>query len=389
MLAIFLLFTTISYGQDSRFDSLAHYYPLAIENPEYIHKLYQFSFRVHRVSPDTSIKYANIASELALEYNDSAEYAFANYCLGVAYSVKGEYEKALDYTIKAYKLRDKTGRKDFGPSVLTSLGILYEYINDFEKAIETHQQAVDQYRDINDQEGTATALNNLAIVHVTYNNNFNQALKCFNESLEIRKKLNIKDKIASSFNNIGETYMYMDNYSKAIEYINKATVLYKELNDIYGLAINYKNIGQLYYKQNDLKNAMKYINKSIEYASDLDLKLVLQENYELLSEIYRDQDNYKLAYEYYLKYSGFKDNILNENNTKQISELKTKFETEKAQHELIVERQEKELKETELQKQKFIRNAIIIITILALIILLMIFNRAINQLMNKNKQEII
>ena len=374
-------------ANSNKYDSLSFYYQKAKTNPEYLHKVYLFAFGVHRLSPDTTLKYSELGIEMCIQNNDSVELAYFYKSIGIAFSVKGDYQNALNYTTKAYELCALPNIKpNFKPSVLTSMGIIYEYLDRFNDAVESHTQAVEEYKKIDNQKGVATSLNNLGIAYVTIKKDYKQALSYFFESLEIREKIGDIPKTASSLNNIGETYMNMEDLPNAIEYINRATKLYIELKDSYGLAVNYMNIANIYKKQNKYKQAMEYSNKSIAYADSLNLKLFLQKNYKLLSDIYKDQGNYKNAYKYYVLSTDYKDSIINENNLKKIRELDTKYKINKAKNDVLIAQQEKQLQEIEIQKQKGFRYAILVIIILALIILLLVFNRASQTIISKDKK---
>ncbi len=378
-----LILISFKTNADS-YDSVKYYYQKSTSNPEYLHNLYHHTFQVHRKSPDTTIKYALLGIEICKQEKDSVELAYFYKTIGIAFSVKGDYQKALDFTAKAYNLCSITSiEPNFKPSVLTSMGIIYEYLGRYNDAVECQTQAVEEYKKNGYPKGVATSLNNLAIVNLTLEKNYDLALKYFHESLEIREQINDIPKIASSLNNIGEIYISMGEMSKAIEYINRATQLYLELNDNYGLAVNYLNLANFYYEQKNYIKAKEYSHKSIVYADSLDLKFPLQKNYKLLSDINKAQGDFKKAYTNYVLYSELKDSTINEKNLKKIRELDTKYKIDKTKKDILIANKEKQLKEIELKKQKNSRIALLVIIILALIILLLVFNRASQKIMSK------
>ncbi|MEZ5196739.1 MAG: hypothetical protein R2764_10145 [Bacteroidales bacterium] len=62
------------------------------------------------IEPDSCMKYAEIASQLALESKDQDLIAISNYYLGRAYYYKGQYEEAAEQFINGfdYFMRKRT-----------------------------------------------------------------------------------------------------------------------------------------------------------------------------------------------------------------------------------------------------------------------------------------
>ena len=73
-----------------------------------------------------------------------------------------------------------------------------------------------------------------------------------------------------------------------------------------------------------------------------------------LSKLDSAKGDYKKAYEHHQLYSQMKDSLLNEESSKQITEMQTKYETEKKEQQITLLNKDKELQDAQLNRQKII-----------------------------------
>ena len=83
------------------------------------------------------------------------------------------------------------------------------------------------------------------------------------------------------------------------------------------------------------------------------------------------------------QYITLKDSLFNIEQQKLVLDLETLYEMENKELELQIAKQDKALQEAETRKQKIYRNALIIGGILVMIILLLVFNNAIQKILIK------
>ncbi|MBS4001603.1 MAG: tetratricopeptide repeat-containing sensor histidine kinase, partial [Desulfobulbaceae bacterium] len=83
---------------------------------------------------------------------------------------------------------------------------------------------------------------------------------------KIREKLQEKENLASTLNNIGTVYYQWSIYDKALEYYVPALNLNKEQNKLGNAALILTNIGIVYKETAQIEKAIEYYNESIVYA---------------------------------------------------------------------------------------------------------------------------
>jgi len=111
--------------------------------------------------------------------------------------------------------------------------------------------------------------------------------------------------------------------------------------------------------------------KSLEVAETEGMNTLIYKIEEALSQVYNNTGNYKQAYFYHVKYHNLYDSINNENSRNRLSELQTRFETEKKEKEILrltAEKTEQKLAIIE-QKSNLTRQRMIIFTILLVLFL--------------------
>ena len=356
-----------------------------------------------------------------LNYKKGMTDAYSN--IGINYWYQGNYEKSLDYGLKALKTAEEIGYKKGIANSYNNIGIVYFYQGNYQKALDNYLKSLLILEETADKKGIAYCSANIGVIYASQGN-YEKALDNYFKALKINEELGNKHGIAVSYNNIGEIYVKKNNFEKSLENHFKALKLYEETGDKQGTASSYINIGNIYYEQGDykrelanylkslniyekigdkravgatssnvgiayiklgkLENAFYYLNQSLIISKELGYKDGIKEAFNDLSELYEAKSDYKQAYSYHKLYSDIKDTLLNEQSSKQIAEMNTKYDSEKKDKELIKKDAEISKQQAETEKQNLQRNAFIIGFLLVLILAFFIF-RGYRQKQNANK----
>ena len=86
--------------------------------------------------------------------------------------------------------------------------------------------------------------------------------------------------------------------------------------------------------------------------------------YRDISNVYKEMGNYRLALNNFESYSTHKDSSLQEENLKQISELETKYETDRIERENVLLNTENALQEAQNKRQKIFLMSVIGISVM-------------------------
>ncbi|MBI5541059.1 MAG: SpoIIE family protein phosphatase [Bacteroidia bacterium] len=131
----------------------------------------------------------------------------------------------------------------------------------------------------------------------------------------------------------------------------------------------------MYNKLNKYSKAIEYAYKGLKIAKEIGALDDEKESYQYLSYSYDSLGNYKKAFEYHKLYSTTKDSLFNAEKNKQITEMETRYQTEKKQQEIEKQNLLLEKKDVEIKKQAIQRNSFIIGAGLLLVLAFVIYGR--------------
>lgn len=311
--------------------------------------------------------------------------------IAASYFYLGDYENALKYYIKALKIFEAMGSKESMINPSLGVGNVYKAMGNYKHALTYYKQALVISTELGNKSGLSKSLNNIGYVYEKLLNN-DTALVYYLKSLKIKEELREGPAIALSLMNIGNIYTNTKNYEKALEYYQRALFINQEVGDKNGIAKSLLNMGTLYSKIGDGENAMKYLKRGLTLADSIKSKDIMMKGNEELSEVFLKNGDYKNAYIYYKFHTTIKDSLLNENNSKNIAEIQTRYETDKKEKEIELLTKDKSIKEAELKTQTIIKNGSILVSLLLLLFAFLAYNRyrikqkANEEISQKNKE---
>ena len=334
--------------------------------------------------------------------------------IGSNYYYLDQYENALDYMEKSLHLCQQIGNKNAEGERYNEIGNVYWFQGDYENALKNFLKALTICEALNNFEGVSNSYFNIGYIYL-YQENTKKAFEVFNKGLEISQKHQIKNEIANAYNGLGDAYDKIGDYENAIKSHIKFREVSEEIKDSFGISRAYGNIGIAYAHKKDYKNALEnyfsllkissqiednlgvadanhyigdaylnqmnyskafpYLEQALKKYKEMGYKEGIKDSYNSLSQLYEKTGNYKQAYESYTQFSEIKDSMFNEQSSKQIMEMSTKYESEKKGKDIESLTKDKALQESQLNQQKFVRNSFIIGLLIAIVIALVTYSR--------------
>ncbi len=184
------------------------------------------------------------------------------------------YEESIEVNLRFIRLSEETnGQDDTTASSYNNIGIVYDNLGDYDKALEYHNKALEIFKDVlgENHPDTASSYNNIGIVYDELGD-YDKALEFKNKALEIIKAVlgeNHPD-TAMFYNNIGNVYAKLGDCDKALEYGFKALEIRKAVlgENHPDTAVSYNNIGVVYDYLGDYDKALDYFNKALEIRKE-------------------------------------------------------------------------------------------------------------------------
>ncbi|MEO5990118.1 MAG: tetratricopeptide repeat protein, partial [Ferruginibacter sp.] len=286
---------------------------------------------------DRAISMSNSGKTIALQSKDFDAVANFSRIIGEAYYFKGLYDSAAIYYFQALQDVKKSGSKLTSGKIFNNLGKFYRKTKDYDRALQNYAEALQIYKDIGNEVELATILNESGVVF-EYMGNYEEALTRYYKSLETREKLNDQLGKSYSLNFIGNVYAQQKKYDKALDNLNEAISIKNKIKDTFSLAYCYSDLALAYKLKNELVKAEYYYKESNRIANILKLKALISSTYHELSSVAELKLNFKEALSYYQDYSEIKDSIFDEKKINQIEELNAKYNTEKKEAQLALQK---------------------------------------------------
>ncbi|MFH2141113.1 MAG: tetratricopeptide repeat protein [Bacteroidota bacterium] len=328
---------------------------IALQNAENdsskLQALWNLSKHFNNVYPEKALKYGNQSLEISKKNKNDNWIAQSFNIIGIAYDLKGDYNKALENYFESLRINEKLGNSTEVAKNLNNIGVVYDLQNNYKYALEYYNKSLELKKKLNDIRGITYTYINISNIYVA-ENKLDTAEYYLRKALNIAEKRNDKISISRIYNNIGRLFALRENYIVAKDYFIKSYSLKEEINDRFGMISSLQNIGNCYSKSGYHQNAMEYLLRVIILANKVGSKNDLMVVFKDVSDLYKEMGESDKSYEYYTKYLCYKDSVFDEKMRDQISEIRVRYETDKKEEKIEILNKEKKIKELRLEKEK-------------------------------------
>ena len=224
--------------------------------------------------------------------------AFFN--IGLIYTNKGEWDKALECYFKDEKISKELGDKARLGGRYNNIGAIYAKKCDWDKALEYYSKSESIHLIRRDKAGLGTTYNNIGIIYFNKGNR-DKALEYYLKSESICIEVGDRMELGATYNNLGFIYDNKGDRDKVLKYYSKSEGIRIEVGDRVGLGTTYNNIGNVYSNKCDWDKALEYYLKDEEISTELGDRVGLGPTYNNIGFIYHNKGDWDMALEYYLK----------------------------------------------------------------------------------------
>ncbi|PCH93054.1 MAG: hypothetical protein COB85_07570, partial [Bacteroidetes bacterium] len=271
--------------------------------------------------------------------------------IGLSYKADEDPENALRYLLKSLKTCEEHQLKKLALYPLGNIGGVYERLKNFKKAEEYYVKSYEASKIYGTKKSMLIDLNNLGNATSALGK-FKIARKYYLEALVIANETNDKSYLAHIANNLGAIAFLQQNYEKAISYFRDALKIREEMGEQEDIPSCWSNIGETYEAMGNPHKALEYLTAALELAQEINSLSDIMNTSEVLSRVHESIGNYKSALQYHHLSTELQDSLFSIENQKQITEMQTKYETEKKEKEIKLLSQEKQLQAAELKENR-------------------------------------
>ncbi len=296
-------------------------------------------------NPADALKYASDAlaeadkqGAVSLKGEAFFHIAFANYLLATPELALKNYQQAEEIFLE---LNNKNGIAD----CYAHTALVYASIEEYAAATRLNEQAKAIYEEMGSLSGLAGVYANLANIY-RQTGDIPQATRYYQESLIIYNKTNDSEGIASTNNSLGMLHAQANEYEAALKNYLLAYKSFEQTKDTYSAAITCLNLGNIYQKKSMCAEAQKFLQKALTSGEEIGAKNIIAAAYQGLSDYEVNAGDPAKALVYYKLFYQTEKEILGEDTRRQVSKLRTKYESEQKEKEAQIYR----LKNVELRQ---------------------------------------
>jgi tetratricopeptide (TPR) repeat protein/TolB-like protein len=257
------------------------------------------------------------------------------FLLGKSANFTGETSRAVgDYLVRALALQSRLGNEKGKADVLNAIGVGYQQLGDYPKALENYTAASALRKRLGDERGMAATLRNRALVFNAMGkprnaesdlraaregfekigdrqglsdvlNDFGfveegradyaRALEAYQQALKIRRELGDERLLSQSYDNVGYIFFLLGEYDNALVYWQQALDLRRKIGEKNGVVLSVQNLGFLQLAQGKWDEALRSFAEALEESREIDFKNGVAISLGNLGNVHHYQGRYKAA----------------------------------------------------------------------------------------------
>ncbi|MCO5239108.1 MAG: histidine kinase [Chitinophagaceae bacterium] len=288
---------------------------------------------------DSSLYWNLRGIEEAKLLNDDVHLAKAYFNTGTSYNYMSDYQSAVENYQNGLKLFEKIDDKFFTAQANDILQTLYMSLKQYDRAKEHGKKAVAAFRNLNDPKMLAYALTNSGVTYGSSNQK-DSSLVYHIEAGKIARSINDEVLLATIELNIADVYLWKKqyeeskrNYESVLKSARKNNLPESEATALRGLAYYYMHKG-------DYENSLQFASEALAVSEKNKLweeKTFSLDQLATLAYISKDIDKAQI---YETRSKELRDSLLNEQILTHTINTEKKFELDKKNTQLKLQEEE-------------------------------------------------
>ncbi|MEH1836032.1 MAG: tetratricopeptide repeat protein [Nostoc sp.] len=231
---------------------------------------------------------------------ENSKYWVALTSLGHAYNYLGQYQQAIEFQQQSLEIAREIGAHDrFEEAIsLGNLGLIYNSIGQYQQAVEFHQKSLEIARKTGAADVEINSLGDLGLAYRSLGQ-YQQAIKFYQQQLKITQEIGDHNREGSSLGNLGNAYQFIGQYQQAIKFYQQQLKITREIGDRNGEGRSLGNLGNVYQFIEQYQQAIEFYQQQLKITKEIGDRN--GEAYSLgnLGNVYQFIEQYQQAIEFY------------------------------------------------------------------------------------------
>lgn len=291
--------------------------------------------------------------------------------MSVVYA-ESSLDSAIYYGIKAIEVYKKDKNLDAINKVKINMGGIYHNMKKYDDAIAITKEVLPYFEEKKNLLVLGTAFINLGNFYLS-KKNYANAIVYMQKSYECNRLRNDQYGIAYALAQIGGVYIKQAKFNEAKPYYEQALKAGEKINSDEIKYMGHGGLIQIAAANNEWDKVVSFDNKDLKISflhEPDELKI-----YELLANAYEKKGDYKRAHENYKQYIELRSKLADKDRLDKADELEAIYQNKEKQNKIELLNKEKEIETAEKNKQRIIRNGIIVLSLVLIALGALLFNR--------------
>ncbi|MEP2935914.1 MAG: sensor histidine kinase [Gilvibacter sp.] len=300
---------------------------------------------------DSALVYHQKSLAIKTRLQDSIGIADSYNNLGIVSDELGNYEESLRYYFDALGIYERNA-SDWSkvPMVLSNIGIVYKKQEAYDKVMDFYTRALSIYQENYHEVGMAITKGNIGALAIK-TGAFNKTIQFSEEASELYAKLGYDRYVPYMSVNMAIANDSLNNYREASRLYTEAIAGFVRDDNRYELCNARISFGNSLFVQYKDEQAFKELLAGLQIAEQNNFKEFEQKAAENLAVMYRQGKDFDKAYEYSQRSHTLYKELFEEEKTKSIFELETKYQTQKKENQILVQQAQLTQKEAQVVRK--------------------------------------
>ncbi|MBI1183496.1 tetratricopeptide repeat protein [bacterium] len=303
-------------------------------------------------------------NKIALEYYErilSTQHQWSNdafllnviYNIGLTHKQMSNLDLASSYFHEFLEIERQSELKhpEWTAKVYDALGNIQRELKEFDKSLRYHFKCLKIVKPENDFAIMATSYNNLGHTYMDMGKP-DSARFFINNSIRLKRKINSNNNLGYSYHLLGKLYYDLDQTDSASIYLWMARKLHDAEGQTDQCTYVLVDLAKTQLLAGKPDSALFTIESALNIAQKIDSKDLLALAYRQRSYIYEDLSNLKGALRDMESYEPLREEILDEVRQHALSELEIKYHLNEAKENLLVEKERLQLSTARVSNQR-------------------------------------
>ena len=298
---------------------------------------------------DSAAYYYKQSLDIEKELNNQEGIATSLINIGNISYYRKAYRSALENYIGALKIFVEVKDYDGMGSAYNSAAVIYEQLNEYDRARDFLQKAIGIYENENDKINKSKVIDNLAAIYYEHYKDYKQALMLYEQALDLKKDIDSKSGVALVTCNLGALYGKMGNFPKAFELFAQSKKQFEQIGHKTGLVMVYYNEGDIFILAREFRKALADFKRGATLAQEIGYSDYTQKFNEGFFTCYAGLGEFDNFSRYYKIYSESQDSLIDKLELENTQEIDNQYKVNE------LTQRSNELKPESRQQSKRIR----------------------------------